>query len=55
MFLQFDWSPRVANSIDWTQFGKSHQSIQGPTVDNDWAFASDVQYVEGIIRRSLQY
>ena len=24
MFLQLDWSPPVANSIDWTWFGKGH-------------------------------
>ena len=35
MFLQLDWSPPVANSIDWTWFGKAHTCLyKGPTVDS---------------------
>ena len=27
MFLQFDWSPAVVNSIDWPWFGKAHTCL----------------------------
>ena len=27
MFLQFDWSSPVVNSIDWTGFGKEHPCL----------------------------
>ena len=35
MSLQLDWSPPVANSIDWTRFRKKHTFLyKGPTVDS---------------------